>query len=509
MQNILSLKNIVKIYSNGTIANKNVNIDVEEHSIHAIVGENGAGKSTLMKIIFGEEFPEEGEIYYKNKRITLKSSMDAIRVGIGMVHQRLMLAPDLTVAENLILGIEPLQYGIFLNAKRIIEISKSAADEFGFSLPLQKKIKDLPIGIRQTVEILKVLMRNADLIILDEPTSVLTPQETEVLFSSLKNLKKHGKTIIFISHKLKEVMSIADKVTVMRDGRTITTMDVDQLNEQEIVRLMVGRRVDFARLPTARNIGEPVLTVKDLNYINEERVNVLQNINLHVKAGEILGIAGVEGNGQTELVEILTGLQRSFSGKVFFEEKDLSLLSPREIREEKIAHIPEDRMKNGIAGNMTIEENLIVDRYYQKPFSSRNSFLNWKYIKKNSDELIKKFRILTSSSKATVSSLSGGNIQKVIVARELSSDPKVIIAAHPTRGIDVASAELIHNLIKEARDKGIAVLLVSADLDEILKLSTRIIVLYNGEISARFDEVGNISQDDLSPYMLGIKKEVG
>lgn len=508
MGNILSLKNIVKIYPNGVMANKEVSIDIEENTIHAIVGENGAGKTTLMKIIFGEEAPQKGEIYYKGKKVNIKNSLDAIKMGIGMVHQNLMLAPDLTVAENLILGIEPLRYGVFLDLKKIIELTEEASKKFGFKVSLNKKISDLSIGIKQRVEILKVLMRNAELIILDEPTSVLTPQETEVLFKSLKDLKNHGKTIIFISHKLKEVKLIADKVTVMRDGKVISTNDVNQLDEHMIAHMMVGRKINFKRIHKAKKVGDPLFIVKNLSYLSEENIFVLKNINFEVRAGEILGVAGVEGNGQTELVEILTGLREATSGQIFIGKENISGFSPRKIREEMVAHIPEDRMKNGVAEHATIEENIIVDRYYQDYFSNnKNLFLDWKYISKFSNDLIEKFKILTPSSKAVILSLSGGNIQKVVVARELSSNPQVIIAAQPTRGIDVGSEELIHNLLKDARDNGIATFLVSADLDEVLKLSTRIIVIYDGEIVARFDDIKDITSKVLGPYMLGVKKK--
>ncbi len=508
MGNILSLKNIVKIYPNGVMANKEVSIDIEENTIHAIVGENGAGKTTLMKIIFGEEAPQKGEIYYKGKKVNIKNSLDAIKMGIGMVHQNLMLAPDLTVAENLILGIEPLRYGVFLDLKKIIELTEEASKKFGFKVSLNKKISDLSIGKKQRVEILKALMRDAELIILDEPTSVLTPQETEVLFKSLKDLKNHGKTIIFISHKLKEVKLIADKVTVMRDGKVISTNDVNQLDEHMIAHMMVGRKINFKRIHKAKKVGDPLFIVKNLSYLSEENIFVLKNINFEVRAGEILGVAGVEGNGQTELVEILTGLREATSGQIFIGKENISGFSPRKIREEMVAHIPEDRMKNGVAEHATIEENIIVDRYYQDYFSNnKNLFLDWKYISKFSNDLIEKFKILTPSSKAVILSLSGGNIQKVVVARELSSNPQVIIAAQPTRGIDVGSEELIHNLLKDARDNGIATFLVSADLDEVLKLSTRIIVIYDGEIVARFDDIKDITSKVLGPYMLGVKKK--
>ncbi len=503
---ILSFQNIVKVYPNGVVANKGITFDIKKNTIHALVGENGAGKTTLMKILFGIEKPQEGKIIYKGKEVHFKSPLDAIQNGIGMVHQHLMLAPDLTVAENLTLGIEPRKWKIFLDTKKAIDVAKHVSKEFGMEVPLEKRVRDLPIGIRQRVEILKALLRNAELLILDEPTAVLTPQETEVLFKTLFDLKKHGKTIIFISHKLKEVKAIADRVTVIRDGNVIATEDAGNLTEHEIAELMVGREIKFERIPPSPKIGEPLLIVKDLKYKNKENVEVLRGVSFKVRSGEILGVAGVEGNGQTELVEILTGLRRADAGSVTINGEEMLGKTPREIREKGVSHIPEDRMKNGVAEKATIKENLISDRYYKRPFSGGIA-LNWKYINKYARSLIKEFNIVAKSPDATVSSLSGGNIQKVVVARELSSEPSVIIADQPIRGIDVGSEELVHELLKKMRDAGCAVFLVSADLDEVLKLSTRIIVLYNGEIVARFDDTHGITGKDLGPYMLGVKKE--
>lgn len=502
---ILSVRNIVKVYPNGVVANKGVSLDIEEGTIHAIVGENGAGKTTLMKIIFGIEEPQEGKIFYKGKEIKIKNPYDAIKIGIGMVHQHFMLANDLTVYENLLLGIEPKR-GVFLDTKKAIEITKKVSEDFGLPVPFDKKIKDLPIGLRQRVEILKALIRNAELLILDEPTSVLTPQETEVLFNTLRNLKKSGKTIIFISHKLKEVLEIADKITVMRDGKIVATKDAKEMTEHEIAYLMVGREISFERIPPSEKEGEVIFEAKDITYVNEENIKVLKGISFQLKSYEILGLAGIEGNGQTELVEILTGLRRPTSGKIFLKGEDITNLIPRKIREKRISHIPEDRMKDGVADKATIEENIIVDRYYKKSFSGK-VLLKEQEIESHTNELIKKFNIITISSKNPVNSLSGGNIQKVVVARELSSDPIVIIADQPTRGIDVGSEELVHNLLKEARDNGAAIFLVSADLDEILKLSTRILVIYNGEIVKEFKNYEGLTGRDLGPYMLGLKKE--
>lgn len=504
---ILSVKNIVKVYPNGVVANKGVSLDIEEGTIHAIVGENGAGKTTLMKIVFGIEEPQEGEIFFRGKKVKIKNPYDAIKNGIGMVHQHFMLAPDLTVYENLLLGIEPRR-GLFLNTKESVEITKKISNDYGLYVPYDKKIKDLPIGLRQRVEILKALIRKAELLILDEPTSVLTPQETEVLFKTLRSLKESGKTIIFISHKLKEVLEIADKVTIMRDGKVVVTKDAKDLTEHEIAYLMVGREISFEKIPPSEKEGEVIFEVKDLYFTNEENQQILKGISFKLKSYEILGLCGIEGNGQTELVEILTGLRKPTSGKILLKGREITNLLPRQIREMRISHIPEDRMRDGVADKATIEENMIVDRYYKKNFSGR-LFLKEKEIENHVNELIKKFNILTFSSKNQVNSLSGGNIQKVVVARELSSDPLIIIADQPTRGIDVGSEELVHNLLKEARDNGASIFLVSADLDEILKLSTRILVIYNGEIVKEYKNFEGLTGKDLGPYMLGLKKENG
>ncbi len=506
MEKILEFKNILKVYEDGVIANRGVSVDIEKNTIHAIVGENGAGKTTLMKILFGLTQPQEGEIIYNGRQIHIRSPHEAIKMGIGMVHQRLMLAPDLTVAENMVLGIEPLKGHIFLDTGKGLEITKKLSEEYGLSVPVYKKIKDLPIGIRQRVEILKALFRNAGLLILDEPTSVLTPQESDILFNTLRDLKKHGKTVIFISHKLKEVKQIADRVTVMRDAKVITTRDASELTEYDIAYLMVGREIRFERIALPEKTGKILLSLKNVSYVNDENIKVLRRISFDIRAGEILGLAGVEGNGQTELIKILTGLLQASEGDITIKGESIIGLSPRDIREMDTAHIPEDRMEDGVADKTTLEENFIVDRYY-KPRFSKGLRLMWKYIFKHSRDLMNRFKILAQSPKTPVSSLSGGNIQKLVVARELSSDPEVVIAAQPTRGIDVGSEELVHNLLKEARDRGKAIFLASADLDEILKLSTRIIVIYNGEIVAHFPDVSEITAKDLGPFMLGIQRQ--
>jgi len=343
-------------------------------------------------------------------------------------------------------------------------------------------------------------------LILDEPTAVLTPQEAEVLFATLRGLKEHGKTIIFISHKLEEVKQIADRVTVMRDARTLTTRSAAELTQHDIAFLMVGREISFERLSPPRAVGETLLSVRNLSYLNEENVRVLKNVSFDLRAGEILGLAGVEGNGQTQLVRILTGLLGASAGSVRLRGQPLNGRSPRFIRELGVAHIPEDRMEDGAAAETSLQENFIVDRYYKGGFS-RGLRLLWPEISAHSQGLIERFDILAPSPRSTVGSLSGGNIQKVVVARALSSDPEVIVAAQPTRGIDVGSEELVHNLLREARDRGSAVFLVSADLDEILKLSSRILVIYNGELVAHFTDTAGLTGQDLGPYMLGVQRQ--
>jgi len=362
------------------------------------------------------------------------------------------------------------------------------------------------MGIRQRVEILKALFRNAELLILDEPTSVLTPQETDMLFDTLHSLAKSGKTILFISHKLKEVKAIAENVTVMRDGRIIATKPAGELTENEIAYLMVGRNLNSRRIESRESIGDPLLSVRNVSYIDENGMEVLKNISFDVHGGEIVGLAGVEGNGQTELVKIITGLLTPTGGNIVVNSADVTHSSPRKRRERGIAHIPEDRMEDGVAANATLQENIIVDRYYKSGFS-RFFQLLWKRITRHTNELIKSFSIRTQSPKSNISMLSGGNIQKVVVAREFSSNPDVIIAAQPTRGIDVGSAEYIHQLLIDLRDKNRAIFLVSADLDEILKLSSRILVIYNGEIVALFPDPSRITGKQLGPYMLGLKKQ--
>jgi general nucleoside transport system ATP-binding protein len=505
---ILSVRAVAKIYPDGTIANHDVSFDVMSQTVHAIVGENGAGKTTLMKILFGMETSQGGEIQFMGELHHPSSPHEAIRRRVGMVHQHLMLAPDLTVAENLILGIEPLHKRLFLDRKKISRVAREVSERYGLPVPPDALIRELPVGIRQRVEILKALYRDATLLILDEPTAVLTPQESEGLFQTLDTLKAEGKTILFISHKLDEVTRVADRVTIMRAGTVVETTVADTLDKATIAHRMVGREIDFRRVAVPKRIGEVLLTAEGLGYSDKDGVPVVKDVSLKVRSGEILGVAGVEGNGQTEIVRILTGLLEPDRGSVNVRNVALSGLPPRKVRESGVGHIPEDRMEDGAATEASIRENFIVDRYYHEPFSRFGRIVS-RETSALSRKLIKDYEIHCRNEQQPIGSLSGGNIQKCVVARELSADPDVIVASQPTRGVDIGSWERIHELLVDARDRGKGVFLVSADLDELLKLATRIVVIYNGRIVARFDDTAELTPEELGPYMLGVdQKEV-
>lgn len=502
---ILRMENITKIYSNGITANKGVSFSVCESEIHALVGENGAGKSTLMKILFGLEQPDGGEIYLNNNKIAITSPSVAIKNGIGMVHQHFMLVPSLTVAENVVLGLEPKNKGFF-DYKKAVAITEELSQKYNLFVDPNLIVEDLPVGMKQKIEILKALYRGAKILILDEPTAVLTPQETVELFNQLIHLKNSGHTIIFISHKLNEVKQISDRVTIMRNGRNVGVFNTADVSENDISKLMVGRDVILKLDKNNKKLGKTVLNVKNLNYISETGKKVLKNISFSVRSGEILGVAGVEGNGQRELVEIITGLRNYYEGDILIDNVKINSLSIKEIRELGTSHIPEDRMAYGVAGQGTIEENIISDRFYKKELNNR-VLMNVKKVSDISKDLIKEYKIKCGSSKQKVSMLSGGNIQKVVVAREFSSNPKLLIADQPTRGIDIGATEFIHKKILELRDNGTAILLVSADLNEILEVSDSLIVMYGGEVVAYFDNTLNVTEEELGMYMLGLKKQ--
>ena len=505
MKPIIEMKNIVKIYDNGVVANNGVNFTVNKGEIHALVGENGAGKTTLMKILYGIEQQTSGEIIVDGESVSFKSSLDAIEHKIGMVHQNFMLVPSFTVAANVVLGNEPIKNGL-IDKDQVLKVTKELSDQFGLFVQPDAIVDSVNVGQRQRVEILKTLYRKAEILILDEPTAVLTPQETQDLFKAIRTLVHQGKTVIFITHKLREVKEISDRVTVMRHGKMIGTVDTKDVTREQMANMMVGREVflNITKPPMKR--GEKRMEIKNVSFISETGRPVLQDVSFNLYAGEILGIAGVEGNGQTELVEVLTGLRRSAGGQAVVKGKNVMDKTPREVRQQGVAHIPEDRLTNGVALKESIEENLIVDRYFSAPYK-KGVMLDYRLIENKGKELIKQFGILTPTGKLPVSSLSGGNMQKVIVAREFSSNPFVLIASQPTRGIDVGATEFIREELVRLRTAGCAVLLVSADLSEVMSLSDRIVTLYEGRITGVFPDAAKVGEDELGLYMLGVKHQ--
>lgn len=502
---LLKMEGITKIYPNGIMANNHVDFSVRVGEIHALMGENGAGKSTLMNILFGEHQAEEGNIYLKGEKITIGSPTEAIEHGIGMVHQHFMLVPSLTIAENIFLGMEPKKNGL-IDKKKMMDKTKELAEKYNFDINMEARVADIPVGMKQKVEILKALARGAQILILDEPTAVLTPQETDELFHELMLFKDSGHTIIFISHKLKEIKQICDRITIMKNGRSMGTYDMQGMDEKDISRLMVGRDVINSIMKAKAEPGEVVLKVEDLSCSSDEGKKVLNSMSFTVRKGEILGIAGVEGNGQLELVESVTGLRKNFHGRILINGKEINRASIKKIRKSGLSHIPEDRISFGMAGEASIAENLIADKLGE-PMIGNGPFLSQKKIKKLSDHLIKDFLIKCSSRKQSANMLSGGNMQKVVVAREFSRDPSIMIADQPSRGVDVGATEFIHKKLVQIRDQGAAVLLVSADLNEVIELSDSLIVMYGGEIVAYFEDTKKISEEELGYYMLGIKKQ--
>jgi simple sugar transport system ATP-binding protein len=506
-EELLKMIDITKVYPNGIVANQKVNFSIKKGEIHALMGENGAGKSTLMKILFGLEHAEEGSIILNGTKLNISSPNSAIKYGIGMVHQHFMLVPSLTVAENMVLGIEPKKRG-FIDFNKAVEMTENLSKKYNLKVDPRARVEDLPVGMKQKIEILKALLRGAEILILDEPTAVLTPQETTELFQELINLKNAGHTIIFISHKLNEIKQISDRITIMRNGRNVGVFENSEVTEEDISRLMVGRDVILDIVKDPPKPGTVMLNVSNLTYTESTGKDILKGISFGVRSGEILGIAGVEGNGQRELIEIITGLRKLSSGEIKIRDTYSHDLSIKEIRELETAHIPEDRMTFGVSSDSSIEENLISDRFYKDEFNKK-VLMNKNKVEALSNELVKEYTVKCGSAKQNVKMLSGGNIQKVVVAREFSSNPKLLIADQPTRGIDVGATEFIHRKIVELRDGGAAILLVSADLNEAMGLSDSLIVMYGGEIVAYFEDASKVSEEELGTYMLGINKQSG
>ena len=503
---VVQMKKITKVYPNGVAANQGVDFNLRRGEIHALMGENGAGKSTLMKMLFGLEQPTSGEIIVNGESLNLSSPSVAIAHGIGMVHQHFMLVPSLSVAENMVLGMVPQKSGIFIDKAKAIEITREYAEKFNLHVEPEAKVMDIPVGMKQKVEILKALVRGAKILIMDEPTAVLTSQETAELFVELKNLKNQGYTIVFISHKLNEIMEITDRLTIMRSGRSMGVYYTKDVTKEEISRLMVGRDVVLTVQKDKAVPQEAILKVRDLEYVNEWGKKMLDKISFDVRAGEILGIAGVEGNGQKELVDMLFNFNIPNAGTVTVNGTSIIGMPQRKIRELGVSLVPEDRMLYGIAATASIEENVISDRSGQKRFNNGPLF-NMNAIHEESDRLIKEFTVLCKSRKQQVGMLSGGNIQKVVVAREFSNEPVLILADQPTRGIDVGATEFIRKKLVELSRSGIAVLLVSADLNEVMELSDSLIVMHNGKIAAYFDDTAGLTDDIMGEYMLGLKEQ--
>ncbi|MCX7839701.1 MAG: ABC transporter ATP-binding protein [Anaerolineae bacterium] len=480
MPPILELDGITKRFP-GVLANDHIHFTLEQGEVHALLGENGAGKTTLMNILYGLYHPDEGTIIVRGKPVKIDSPSTAIRLGIGMVHQHFMLVPVFTVTENVMLGEETLTRGIFLDRASVAARIRDISAQYGLQVDPDAYIKDLSVGAQQRVEILKILYRRADILILDEPTAVLTPQEVEELFKVIRSLVARGVSIIFISHKLKEVMAIADRITVLRDGHVVGTTRPAETSPAALARMMVGREVILTVDKKPAQPGDVVLDVQDLHVLDDRQQPKVNGVSFQVRAGEILGIAGVQGNGQTELVEALTGLRAIASGRVTILGNETTRATPRQILQNGVAHIPEDRQRDGLVLTFPVADNLVLNTYYLPPFA-RGIQMDERTIFASATQRVQQFDIRTPSIFTLASSLSGGNQQKVIVAREFTRPVKLLIASQPTRGLDVGSIEYIHQRIVEMRDQGCAVLLVSPELDEILSLSDRIAVMYHGKI---------------------------
>jgi general nucleoside transport system ATP-binding protein len=495
----LELKGISKSFGN-LQANNQINLKVGKGEIHAILGENGAGKSTLMNIVYGLLQPDSGEILVDEKSVKILEPADAIKYGIGMVHQHFMLIPVFTVAENIALGREKSKFGIMSFAEMKTKIKK-LSDEFKFDLDPDAVIEDLPVGVQQRIEIIKALMYDAKVLILDEPTAVLTPQETDELLNVMKILKSRGTSIIFITHKLREVRAVADKITIIRLGKVVGTQ-LPSASQEELANLMVGREVDLAPSKAAFNPGGNVLEINDLSIFNDSGRKVVSNFSLNIRAGEILAIAGVQGNGQSELARAIVNLEKHKSGSIKLDGKEILGSTVRDSLRAGIAYIPESRELDGLISTFSITENLILDVHDLEPAASRGQ-LNRSYISENATTLVKEFDVRTQSIQANSSSLSGGNKQKVVLARELSREVKLVVAAQPTRGLDVGSIEFVYEKLLAERANKKAILLISSELDEVMELADRIAVIYKGEIVGVVDS--DVSREKLGLMMAGIK----
>ncbi len=498
----LEMRGITKRFP-GVVANDHVDFQLAQGEIHALLGENGAGKTTLMHILYGLSRPDEGEIVVHGAPVCLRSPSDAMAHGIGMVHQHFMLVPVLTVTENIILGQEDARWGPFLNLRQAAQHIRQLAEQYHMEVDPLAVVQDLPVGLRQRVEILKALYRQATMLILDEPTAVLTPGEVEHLFDTLTTLAQHGTPIIFITHKLREVFHIAQRITVLRHGRVVGTLTPAETTESQLATLMVGdaRPTHVVHQPRATS-GEGVLRVRDVQVLDDRGILAVAGASLTVYAGEILGIAGVQGNGQTELVEALTGLRHAVAGTIELQGIDVTKSTPRQLAKYGVAHIPEDRHKHGMVEDYTIADNLVLNTYYRRPFA-RGVVRHATAIVAHAARLMHAFDVRAPNPSTRAASLSGGNQQKMVVARECSRPLRLLVAAQPTRGLDIGATAFIHQHIVQQRAQGCAVLLVSADLDELLTLSDRLAVMYQGRLVATLD-AHEASREILGQLMAGL-----
>jgi len=489
----------------GVIANSDVSFTVNTGEVHALLGENGAGKTTLMNVLYGLYQAEEGNILLNGVKQNFKSPKDAMRKGVGLVAQHFMLARRHTVAENIALGLDNLP--TFFPTRVLRGRIRELGEHYGLGVDPDANVWQLSPGEQQRVEILKALVRGAELLILDEPTSVLTPQEANKLFEVMDQMRSEGKGLIFITHKLDEVMAIADRITVLRKGAVTGSVDKVNTSIPELAQMMVGREVKPAQLDASQESGEasPVrLSVQNISAKNERAVDGLKDVSFELKTGEILGVAGVSGNGQAELIEVLTGLRQPYKGSILLENQDISKMNAKELFEAGVAHIPEDRNHMGVVPSLSVIENLILRQYRYKPFSS-GALLSRKAMKEFAEKSIRDYEIATPSDSTTTSLLSGGNVQKVILARELSGDPKLIVAAHPTYGLDVSAAQLTHRLFLEQREKGASILLVSEDLEELFRLSDRLMVMFDGQVMGIVN-TAEADREEIGLLMAGIRE---
>jgi general nucleoside transport system ATP-binding protein len=495
---LLELQGITKRFP-GVVANDRIDFELRKGEVHALLGENGAGKSTLMNILYGLYHPDEGQIRLNGKRILISSPRDAIDHGIGMVHQHFMLIPVMTVAENIVLATEPTK-GPFLDLGTAEERVRKLSEQFGLAVRPEARVSSISVGMQQRAEILKALYRGAEILILDEPTAVLTPQEANELFAILRSLLADGKSIIFITHKLHEVLDIADRITVLRQGKKVDTVPGEGATPEGLARLMVGREVVLRVDKTPATPGDPLLVVDDLKVLDDRGLEAVRGVSFDVKAGEIVGIAGVDGNGQTELIDALTGLRKPAEGRITVGGRDMTTASARECLDTGIGHIPEDRQVRGLVLDFTLAENLALHDFRKEP-DSKWGWLYPRRLVQRAAQLLKEFDVRGGTPQTPAASLSGGNQQKVVVAREVSRDPRVLIAAQPTRGLDVGAIEFVHRRLVAERDEGRAILLVSFELEEILSLADRILVVYEGRIVGEYEP--SVSEEELGIAMTG------